>query len=73
MTNTETIYQNIQKGETTYIFDDYEEAVIKIMPDGKNYIKPKGKTEFEIDSKAKRAFDIKLGGDIVSEEFYLNY
>lgn len=73
MTNIEKIYKNIQDEKPTFIFDDYEDAVLKVTPDEKNYIKKKGEQEKEIEPTTKLAFDIKQGGEIVTEKFYLEF
>lgn len=73
MSNLEKIQQNITKGIVTYIYEEFEEAVIKILPDETVFIKRKGNREQKINSNSKTVFDIELGGDFVTEEFYENY
>lgn len=71
MSNLEKIQQNITKGIVTYIYEEFDEAVIKILPDETVFIKRN--REQKINSNSKTVFDIELGGDFVTEEFYENY
>ena len=72
MTNLDLIFKNSAAGVETYIYDDFEKAVIKIVPAGSGevWIKREGKPEYKIAEDTKLVFEIKQGGKIVDSEFY---
>lgn len=79
MSNTKYIDEKLQKNETVYLLNDFEEIVIKISLSKGQYkviAKFKGKSkadEYEIDSSTNLAMDTRLGGDIITKEEYNNY
>lgn len=66
----------LQKSESVYILDDYEEAVLRISPNSslvKVYIKYRGCKETEISSNSEIASKIILAGTLINEDLYNQY
>lgn len=75
--NLDKIYEMLNNGQSVYMFDDFLEAAIRIMPtaDGKSraYLKHKGRTEVEVSPSYKTVFDIELGGTFFTQKEYAQY
>ena len=70
--------KRLTKGEVVYLYDDYEDAIIKFMfnmSDNRTqtWIKRKGRQEREIPQSASIVLDIQMGGEEVDKKFYDNY
>lgn len=75
--NLDKIYEMLNSGQTVYMFDDFYEVAIRILPsvDGKTraYLKHKGRNEVEVPPSYKTVFEIKLGGEFFTKEEYAQY
>lgn len=72
----EIIADKLNKNQIVYIRDDYEEMVIKIIPNERDYsvfAKFKNQTEYGIDRTSKLVFEIEQNGNEISKEEYENY
>lgn len=70
------LVNTLQKGESVYILDDYEEAVLRISPNSsvtKVYIKYRGCKEVEISSISEIASKIILAGEMIDNDLYNQY
>lgn len=66
----------LRNGQNVYIFDEYEDAVVKLIPmDEKTKVLLKRKTgkEKELPFHLDIVADIVLSGEEVDETFYSNY
>lgn len=77
MNNITLIYDSLQKDNPVFVYDDFEQVVIKLMVSEKNeitaFVKRKGQKEYVIDHKTKLVYNTELGGEIVDQEFYDNF
>ena len=74
--NQKELYNKLQSGETVYLLDDFEEAVIRLHLDNgqtKSYIKHRGRNEIEIPPSNKTVCNIILGGKEISKSEYDRY
>ena len=74
--NQKELYNKLQSGETVYLLDDFEEAVIRLYFDNgqtKSYIKHHGRNEIEITKSDDTVCDIILGGKEISKSEYDKY
>lgn len=63
--------EQLRKGQNAYIYDDFEEIVIKFTPDKNTaFVKSKEQPEYELPQSAKLVYDAKCGGQLVDEKFY---
>ena len=74
----EILVENLRKKMPVFIYDDYEEAVVKITPSVnqhnlKVFIKYKDCCEVETTSNDKTVCDIILRGVCINKEEYFNY
>ena len=70
--------KRLAKGDVVYLYDDYEDAIIKYMfnkSDNRTqtWIKRKGRKEKEIPQSEAIVLDILMGGKEVNKKFYDNY
>ncbi len=68
--NQKELYNKLQSGETVYLLDDFEEAVIRLHLDNgqtKSYIKHRGRNEIEIPQSNETVCNIILGGKEISK------
>lgn len=76
MSNIEFLYDNLKMNKKVYLYDDFEQAVFKLIPE-KDFIKAfakfKGKKEYELSQSTKLVYEAKMGGEIVDKNFYDNY
>ncbi|MBW8359311.1 MAG: hypothetical protein K0M63_05835 [Weeksellaceae bacterium] len=74
MSNIEIIYDALNNKKTVFLYDDYEQVVIKLIPveDGntKAFAKRKGRKEYSLEANTKVVYNAELGGQIVDQEFY---
>ncbi|MBD8019088.1 hypothetical protein [Kaistella pullorum] len=77
MSNIESIYNSLEIDKPVFIYDDFEQVVIKLMVSENNKIsafaKHKGRNEYSLDPTTKLVYNAELGGEIVNQEFYDNY
>lgn len=74
--NPKELYNKLQSGETIYLLDDFEEAVIRLHLDNgqtKSYIKHRGRNEIEIPQSNETVCNIILGGKEISKAEYDRY
>lgn len=74
--NQKELYNKLQSGETVYLLDDFEEAVIRLYLDNgqtKSYIKHHRRNEIEIPQSNEAVCDIILGGKEISKSEYDRY
>ena len=74
--NQKELYNKLQSGETVYLLDDFEEAVIRLYLDNgqtKSYIKHRGRNEIEIPQSNETVCYIILGGIEISKSEYDRY
>ena len=74
--NQKELYNKLQSGETVYLLDDFEEAVIRLHLDNgqtKSYIKHRGRNEIEIPQSNITVCNIILGGKEISKSEYDRY
>lgn len=74
--NQKELYNKLQSGETVYLLDDFEGAVIRLHLDNgqtKSYIKHRGRNEIEIPQSNKTVCNIILGGKEISKSEYDRY
>lgn len=74
--NQKELYNKLQSGETIYLLDDFEEAVIRLHLDNgqtKSYIKHRGRNEIEIPQFNETVCNIILGGKEISKSEYDRY
>jgi hypothetical protein len=74
----EILVKKLRQKMPVFIYDDYEEAVIRITPlenqhDAKIFIKYKNCSEVETTSTNETVCDIILRGVSINEEEYYNY
>ena len=67
--------EQLRKGQNAYIYDDFEEIVIKFTPDKDRtaFVKRKGQPEYVLPQSTKIVYDAKCGGQLVDENFYNNF
>ena len=66
----------LQKRQPVYIYDEYEDAVVKLIPtDGKTmaFLKRRNGKEKELPCGNDIIADIMLSGDEVKESFYYDF
>ncbi len=73
-----TFIKRIENDGIAYIYDDYEDAIIKFVSSKvaehtRTWIKRKGRKEREIPQSAPIVLDILMGGEEVDKKFYDNY
>lgn len=76
MSNHTLILQNFQKHNDTYIYDDWQEVVVKFTREGEEivcYVKQKGKEPYSIEWNTNLAMNTRLSGQIVDENFYKTF
>jgi hypothetical protein len=74
--NQQELYNKLQSGETVYLLDDFEEAVVRLYLDNgqtKSYIKHRGRNEIGIPQSNETVCDIILGGKEISKSEYDKY
>ena len=74
--NQKELYNKLQSGETVYLLDDFEEAVIRLHLDNgqtKSYIKHRGRNDIEIPQSNATVCNIILGGKEISKSEYDRY
>ncbi|ASM66412.1 hypothetical protein [Bacteroides caccae] len=74
--NQQELYNKLQSGETVYLLDDFEEAVVRLYLDNgqtKSYIKHRGCNEIGIPQSNETVCDIILGGKEISKSEYDKY
>ncbi|MDO4763730.1 MAG: hypothetical protein Q4A00_05055 [Flavobacteriaceae bacterium] len=70
------IVKKLNNQESVYIKDDFEEVVIRLIPNNEEvivYAKFKGKAEYLIDRKAKLVLDVEMNGKEISKSEYEEY
>lgn len=73
MSNHTQILENFQNHTDTYIYDDWQEVVIKFTrEDGEIvcYTKQKGEEPYLIDWKTNLVMNARISGQIVDKNFY---
>ncbi len=73
MSNLSAIQKELSNGKNVYLFDDFEQAVFRLVPTKDKTIafaKFKGKKEYQLDQSTQLVYDAEMGGEIVSKEFY---
>lgn len=62
----------LTSGENAYIYDDFEQIVVKFTPDKDRtaFVKRAVRKEYEVEQSAKIIYDAKMGGKLVDEKFY---
>lgn len=70
--------KKLSKGQTVYLFDDFEGAMVKFTFDTKEqrtrtYLKRKGQKPVEVPQSSKTVFEIEMGGKEVTSEAYDKY
>ncbi len=76
MSNTDYIYNKLRNKENVYLYEDWRDVVVKLLPKNDNcvcFAKYKNKSEFEIDYSTKTVADARLGGKIINQEAYDNF
>lgn len=76
MSNHTQILENFQKHTDTYIYDDWQEIVIKFTREGqeiKCYAKQKEKEPYPINWETNIVMNARISGQIVNETFYKNF
>ena len=73
MSNHTQILENFQNHTDTYIYDDWQEVVIKFTrEDGETvcYAKQKGEEPYLIDWETNLVMNARISGQIVDKNFY---
>lgn len=70
--------ERLRNGEIVYLYDEYEDAIVKLAFDNKEniteaWIKRKDKKEKKIPQSEPIVLDIIMGGIEVSKDYYDNY
>lgn len=62
----------IEAGETLYIADDFYDAALRVVPEGRLvvYIKYRGQKERKIDYRKEIVYQIEHGGEFISKDEY---
>jgi len=74
--NQETLRTKLHNGQNVYIFDEYEDAVIKLVPTDaytKVFIKRANGKEKEMPGSNETIADIMLNGEEIEESFYYDF
>jgi hypothetical protein len=76
--NNSVLAKRLAKGDVVYLYDDYEDAIVKFMfnkSDNRTqtWIKRKGRQEREIPQSEPIVLDILMGGKEVNKKFYDDY
>lgn len=61
------------KNEIAYLYYHFEDIVVKLIPEKQKtiaFVKFRGEEEYNLDQSSKIVFNAKLGGEIVTKEFY---
>lgn len=48
---TNEMGEKLQAGKNVYLYESYEDVIVKFTPEGKTFLKFKGKPEYEVDPK----------------------
>lgn len=70
------IVKKLNNQESVYIKDDFEEVVIRLIPNNEEvevYAKFKGQSEYLIDRTAKLVLDVEMNGNEISKSEYEEY
>jgi hypothetical protein len=79
MSKTEYISSKLFKNETVYLLNDYEDIVIKFVPNKRSvecFAKFKGKRkadEYKLERTTNLVLETELGGKIITEKEYDEY
>jgi hypothetical protein len=79
MSNLEYIVKKFKNNETAYLLNDYEDIVIKLVPNKSSYkcfAKFKGKSMkdvYEINRTTNLVVETELGGKVITEKAYDRY
>ena len=76
MSNHTQILENFQNHTDTYIYEDWQEVVIKFTREGEEiicYAKQKGESPYIIDWETNLAMNARISGKIVDKTFYKNF
>ena len=71
--NQQTLTDKLHKGQTVYLLDDFEEAVVRLKFDGNAttaFIKHKGRRECEVPQSNETVCEIILGGREITKIEY---
>lgn len=74
--NQDTLRTKLQNKQPVYIFDDYEDAVVRLIPSDngiKVFLKRKNSIEKKMDSNDEIIADILLSGNEISESEYFEF
>ncbi len=70
------IIDKLSVGFPVYIRDDYEQAVLRLVPTGHGelaYVKWKGKKELQHHYSSKVVFEMEMNGEEITKEEYEKY
>jgi len=73
--NSKDLVNKLQRGETIYLLDGFENAVFRLFFDKKkgvtrSFIKRRGRSEEEISQSSKIVNEAIMGGQIITEKEY---
>lgn len=75
MSNDDKIIKELKKGNEVYLYEDYQDAVIRIVPGKKArfFAKLKSGGEYPIKESTNLVTEAFLGGKIITQEEYYNF
>ena len=74
--NDKDLSMKLIAGNQVYIRDDYEQAVLRLVPTGHGelaYVKWKGHKEVQHHYSSKTVFEMKMNGEEITKEEYEKY
>jgi len=75
MSNLNYIIEKFAKNENVYLYDDYQNVAIKMIPNGEKTIcfaKLSDGVEYEVDERTDIVMGAEIGGEIITETEYLS-
>lgn len=75
MNNTNYVIENFAKNEPVYLYDDYQNVAIKMIPKGKKTIcfaKLSNGIEYQVGERTNLVMNAYIGGEIITETEYLS-
>lgn len=75
MSNAKYVIETFAKNENVYLYDDYQNVAIKMVPKGKKticYAKLSNGIEYEVDERTNIVMDAYIGGKIITEKEYIS-
>lgn len=74
--NQKILQKKLQVGETIYLLDDFEEAVVRLVYEDdrtKSFLKYRGRKEIELPQSNETICNVILGGKEISKYEYDSY